>query len=436
MTAPDETGEMERIGEAHEVSRSAKADERSQAGDTSAALEVHPPGAVTGQTPGDLDAEGQDGQKLMLPPLRRRRRRPLRMTVIALVVIAVVAAAGAATTGVFGGDDSGSASAAPSAPPNTAKVQRTTLTRTETVDGNLGYGDASEVQASGAPGASGIVTWVPEDGEVIKRGGTVYKVNEQKIPLLYGSIPFYRTLSKDSEGKDVEILEKNLSALGYGGFTVDDEYTSRTADAVKEWQDDLERKETGKVQPGDALIADGPRRVAEVRTVPGTMLTGTVLTWTGTTRIVSVHLDVQFEDMVEKGTKAKVTLPDDTTVEADVTDVGTASTPEDGGSGNPGTSGSSDEATLPVELRIKNQKALRRYQAAAVDVTLNAETRKSVLAVPVDALVAQRGGGYAVEVVGPNGVEPRKVKVGMFADSMVEVSGAGITEGLVVGVPK
>jgi hypothetical protein len=53
--------------------------------------------------------------------------------------------------------------------------------------------------------------------------------------------------------------------------------------------------------------------------------------------------------------------------------------------------------------------------------------------------VARDGGGYALEVVkssAPNGVEYVPVKLGMFADGMVEVSGAGISEGTLVGVPK
>jgi multidrug efflux pump subunit AcrA (membrane-fusion protein) len=214
---------------------------------------------------------------------------------------------------------------------------------------------------------------------------------------------------------------------------------------VKEWQDDMDREQTGVVQPGDAVVASGARRVADVKSVPGASLSGTVLTWTGTERIISVDLDVQYEDLVQKGTKATVKLPDDTTVRAEVTDIGTPSTQSgdssDSGSGSSGDSGSgdsssSDTATLPVELTVKDPKGLGRYQAAAVEVTLKADTRKDVLVVPVDALVAQKGGGYAVEVVTPDGTEFRPVKLGMFANSMVEVSGAGIKEGTVVGVPK
>ncbi|MEW2528675.1 peptidoglycan-binding protein [Streptomyces sp. NPDC047071] len=401
------------------------------------AVTTEPDGLAERDDGGGGDDDGGPG----VPASHRRRRRPLRTAVLVAVAVAVVGGAGAAATGVLGGDGDGSDTAAPDAPPRTTKVQRTTLTRTETVNGNLGYGDTTAVAApAGGRGSGGVVTWVPEDGDVLKRGDTVYRVAEREVPLLYGSIPFYRTLNTGSEGADVRILERNLAALGYTGFTVDDAYTSGTAAAVRDWQDDLGREETGAVRPADAVVAPGARRVADVRAVPGAPLGGTVLSWTGTERAVTVDLDAQFEDLVRKGTKATVTLPDDSTVRAEVTDVGTPTTARDGGGGDGGGSGGGsgdDKATLPVELKVPAQRGLGRYQAASVDVSLKAETRKNVLVVPVNALVAQRGGGYAVDVVEPGGdVRRVPVKPGMFADSMVEVSGKGLTAGTVVGVPK
>ncbi|WP_455355225.1 peptidoglycan-binding protein [Streptomyces sp. SYSU K217416] len=395
----------------------------------------------------------------------RRRRRPVRSSLIAVGAVVVAAAGGLAATGALGGSDTdSSAAAAPTGPPKTAKVERTTLTRTETVNGSLGYGEATAVQAPAKSGTSsgtssgttaqgstaqgstaqdtgtGVVTWLPAEGSTIKRGAAVYSIDDQKVPLLHGSTPLYRTLDPGTEGKDVEVLEKNLSALGYTGFTVDEEYTDGTADAVQAWQEDLGREATGTVEPGDAIVATGERRVADVKAATGTAPSGDLLTWTGTERIVTVDLEVQYEDLVDDGTKATVKLPDGTTVDAKVTEVGTAATaaPAEGGSaGSAGSSGgSSEEATLPVQLEVADQKKLGRYQAAPVDVTLEAETHKDVLAVPINALVALREGGYALETVGTKGIEYVPVKLGMFAGGMVEVSGDGVRDGLVVGVPK
>ncbi|MFC5801728.1 peptidoglycan-binding protein [Streptomyces formicae] len=374
---------------------------------------------------------------------RGRRRRPVRTVLIAAAVVATATAGGLAATGALGGGSDDGTAAAPSGPPSTAKVRKTTLTRTETVGGSLGYGEAVPVQApapaGGAKGGgTGVVTWLPAEGTTIKRGAPVYSVDDKKVPLLYGSTPLYRALKTGSEGKDVEQLERNLAELGYGGFTVDEEFTGATADAVEEWQDDLGGAETGTVAPGDAVVATGARRVADVQATSGSAAGGPVLTWTGTERIVTVDLEVQYEDLVDDGTKATVALPDGTEVDAEVDGIGTAATaaPAENGTAASGGKGASGEATIPVTLTVKDQKKLGRYQAAPVDVTLKAETREDVLAVPVNALVALREGGYALETVGAQGIEYVPVELGMFAGGTVEISGTGVTDGLVVGVPE
>jgi peptidoglycan hydrolase-like protein with peptidoglycan-binding domain len=376
-------------------------------------------------------------------PAPRRRRRPLRTLVVALGVLAALGAGAAAATGALGGDGSGGGSgggqaAAPSALARTAQIRQATLTRSQTVDGTLGYGDATTVQAPGGrPG--GTVTWLPAEGAVITRGKPVYRVDDQDVPLLYGDTPLYRPLKPGTEGDDVRELERNLAALGYSGFTADGTYTDTTAAAVEAWQDDLGRARTGTVLPGDAVVAAGARRVARVAAAAGAPPAGEVLAWTGTRRSVTVDLDTAYEDLVAVGTKAEITLPDGTTTAATVTSVGTAATagPDSGGGQGSGRDDSAPDATLPVELSVRDQKALGALQAAPVDVRLTAESRRGVLAVPVEALVALPGGGYAVQTAGPGGtVRDVPVRTGMFADGMVEVSGAGIHAGLAVGVPK
>ncbi|MFE4668036.1 peptidoglycan-binding protein [Streptomyces sp. NPDC056716] len=436
MTTQDETGHLPAVVEPGGVPAVAQDDtDRAPA----VAEEPRPAGVQDAK-------DAKDPEK---PPVERRRRSRRRTALLVVVAIAVAAAAGLAATGVFSGDDTASASSAPDGPAATTKVQRMTLTSTETVDGTLGHGDPTAVtdgssaaaagQAAGgqAPAADGeFITWVPGEGDTLTRGDTVYRVNERKVPLLYGAIPFYRTLEPGVEGADVQLLERNLSELGYTGFEVNDEYTSGTADAVRDWQEDLNAEETGTVRPGDAVVASGARRVAELSTSPGAVAGGEVLSWTGTERIVSVELDPQHEDLVEEGSQATVRLPDGSTVLGEVTGIGTPGSAA-AGSAAAGEGQGADEATLPVQLKIEDQDKLGRYQAASVDVILEADSRRDVLAVPVNALTARPGGGYALEVPSPGGgSEQVSVELGMFAGGLVEVKGSGIKEGLDVGVPK
>jgi hypothetical protein len=345
-----------------------------------------------------------------------RRIRLLTTTVTAAVAVAAVVAA---ATGQLGRRGASPASAALTAPPATATVAKRTLTRSETVSGSLGYGDVVPVPA--AAGGRGMVTWLPAEGDVLERGDTVYRVDQKQVPLLYGSIPLYRTLSTGSKGADVRQLERNLGALGYAGFTVDDRYTAATGNAVRAWQKDLGRAKTGRVEPGDAVVSSGARRVAELVAQPGTAATGALLKWTGTGRIVDVDLNTDYADLIRLGAAAAVELPDGGRAAAKVTGIGT-----------PTSNAKGDGATLPVELTVTDQRKLGRYQVARVKVELAAETHRDVLAVPVDALVARPGGGYAVVTGGRH----LAVRTGIFADSYVEISGAGVVAGLTVGVPQ
>ncbi|MFW6690810.1 peptidoglycan-binding protein [Streptomyces sp. MAR4 CNX-425] len=402
-------------------------------------------------------------------PAPAPRRRRARTALVVVAAIGVAAAAGLAATGALGGENPRAPAAGPSGPAATARVERTTLTSSETVQGTLGYGDVTTVQAIGPPGGdasadagtgapaqngapepdpggdaagegAGIVTWMPDEGTTIERGDTVYAVDGAEIPLFYGETPLYRTLADGSEGGDVEMLERNLAKLGYTGFTVDATYTPGTAAAVSAWQADTGREETGAAGPGDAVTADGARRVAGVQTWPGARAEGAVLDWTGTERVVTVELDAQFEDLVRVGTQAAIELPNGTAVDGEVTAIGTpptAGSPASGGAGGGGGEGEEDEAAaLPLRLEVARQDELGRYQAAPVDVVLSADTREDVLAVPVNALVARQGGGYAVQKVTAGGTEYVPVELGMFADGLVEVSGDGVAEGMSVGVPK
>jgi len=71
-----------------------------------------------------------------------------------------------------------------------------------------------------------------------------------------------------------------------------------------------------------------------------------------------------------------------------------------------------------------------------VSVTMQSETHKNVLSVPVEALLALKEGGYGLQVVEGDSTRIIAVEVGMFASGRVEVSGGGVAAGMKVGVPR
>nr|WP_052478201.1 peptidoglycan-binding domain-containing protein [Kibdelosporangium sp. MJ126-NF4]CEL16705.1 Putative peptidoglycan binding domain 1 [Kibdelosporangium sp. MJ126-NF4]CTQ92066.1 hypothetical protein [Kibdelosporangium sp. MJ126-NF4] len=346
-----------------------------------------------------------------------------RMAVGLGAAVAVVGAGGVAAFGLGGTDP-----APPPAggrPPSSAKVTETTLTSTEKVAGTLGYGSPNPLLSTG----QATVTWLPAAGDVITRGKTVYSVDDQSVPAFHGSIPLYRTVQSGIDGNDVKLVEENLQALGYKGFTVDNEFTSATAKAVRRWQKDLGKPETGSIKTTDVVVVPGEIRVAELIAKVGAPANGQVLTYTGTTRTVTVKLDVAKQHLVSQGIPATVTLPDGKAVAGTVASVGSVATAQ------PAQQGTSATSTIDVLVTFADQAAAGRLDSAPVDVILVAQKRENVLAVPVGALVALAEGGYGVQVLDGSASKYVAVETGMFANGQVEVKGPGINAGTVVGVP-
>ncbi len=93
---------------------------------------------------------------------------------------------------------------------------------------------------------------------------------------------------------------------------------------------------------------------------------------------------------------------------------------------------------MPVQIRPTDPRATGSLDQALVEVAITDQTVHNVLAVPVDALLARSGGGYAVEVVAGDGTHHLvRVRLGLFDDAagMVQVSGPGLAAGQHVVVP-
>nr|WSX78515.1 peptidoglycan-binding protein [Streptomyces sp. NBC_00899] len=372
------------------------------------------------------------------PAGRMPRRRSRRRLVVATAVVVVGGAAGGIAA-TFTHDSSAPAPARPRLA--TAEVVRTDLVQTQQIDGTLGYAGSFTVVGR----TQGTVTWLPPAGQVIGRGNRVYAVDGTDIPLLYGRTPFYRRLGVGvQDGPDVRVLETNLKALGYGAdLSVDRHFSSATADAVRAWQHDLGRAETGAVDAVDAVVEPGAVRVSAPVGIVGAAATGDLLALTGTERVVTVAMPVDQEQLARHGTSVRVELPDGSTTGGRITDVGTvAQAPQGSGTAQSGQT-PTQAATISVRAVLTDPGAASSLDGAPVSVAFTSDRHDNVLAVPVSALLALAEGGYAVETVSPAGrAAPEEqatrlvpVKLGAFAEGKVEVSGAGLREGMAVEVP-
>jgi Putative peptidoglycan binding domain len=309
-------------------------------------------------------------------------------------------------------------------------------------------------------------TWLPNVGEVIKQDQPVYSVSNEPVPLLYGSIPAYRAFYVGmSDGADVAELTRDLITLGYGdGLSQGDQYTAATAAAVKRWQRARGLPVTGRILLGDVVFEPGPIRVTSITPSVGESVGGggaaapgaggaggggTVLTASGTTPVVSVDLDVSQEYLVKPGDAVSVVLPNGTsTVGGRVETVGNVATCAGGSGTGTGNSlagqspcssvgnNSNSSPTVTVTISLDKTPPGASLDQAPVNVNITSQRADNVLAVPVNALLALAGGGFGVDVVTPGGaVRLVAVTTGLYSNTLVQVSGAGITAGTKVQVP-
>ena len=376
-------------------------------------------------------------------------RRVAAIAAVAGALVGGAVAGGVAALSASGTSSPASASGGSSGSVATAAVVRTTLSKTVQVGGSIGYDGSYTITARSGGGAT--YTWLPQVGDVIRQDQPVYSVSDEPVPLLYGSIPAYRAFYVGmSDGADVGELTHDLIALGYGaGLTQSNHYSSATAAAVERWQSARGLPATGEILLGEVVFEPGPIRVTSVAASVGAVVGGgTVLTATSTTPIVTVDLDVTQEYLVKPGDAVSVVLPDGTsTVGGHIETVGTVATCPGGsgiGTGSGGSSadqspcsssGSNNPPTVTVTITLDHTPPGAIVDQAPVNVNITTQRADNVLAVPVNALLALAGGGFGVDVVTGTTSHLVGVTTGLYSNTLVQVSGSGITAGTRVEVP-
>ena len=271
--------------------------------------------------------------------------------------------------------------------------------------------------------------------------------------------PAYRTLSAGASGPDVAELNADLVALGYGTpaqlSPKSASFGPATTAAVMKLQAALGVTQNGTLTLGQAVFEPTAVRVTTLsaqlggRTQPGQ----TVMQATSTTRQVQMALDASQQTEVAVGDKVSITLPNNRTTPGVVSSVGAVATcPSSSGSGGsgsssaaPGTdtcssgsSGSSTTPTITVGVTPSEPAATGTWDQAPVQVGITTASVPNALVVPVTALLAQSGGGYAVEVVGAGaGNHLVPVSLGLFddAEGLVQVTASALAAGQEVVVP-
>ena len=370
-----------------------------------------------------------------------------------LTALAVALAAGAAVAVfalVSGGGTAASASTSPAA---TAAVIRMTLASRQQVSGTL---ERSGSYTLVVQQSSGTLSELPAPGTVIGRGEPLYWLDGQPVRLLYGTQAAWRPLMLwDSDGADVRQLKRNLLELGFtdfGSLSVDDHFDWATAAAIEEWQRAQGVPETGSLPLGSVAFIPGPVRVTAQEAIPGTPAQpGTaVLELTSTALVVDVPLDPSLRQLVHIGDRVQIQLPEGQLTPGTVSQIGEdttavasgqstptgASSYSSGQAANrsPSQSSTGAPASVPVTISLERPSDTRGLDQVPVEVGITDTVRRNVLAVPIGALLALAGGGYAVAVDDGGTRTLIAVTPGIFDGNRVEVSSSRLQPGMRVEV--
>jgi peptidoglycan hydrolase-like protein with peptidoglycan-binding domain len=371
-----------------------------------------------------------------------------RVLVIATAVAVAGAALGtAAMTSVRGSRGHSARAAVPIA---NVTVVRTNLSTTTQMSGTLGYSGSYTLTANGLPGT---VTALPEVGQVITRGQSVFEIDGQPVYLFYGQRPSWRLLGPGViPGPDVQQLEQNLTALGYANpenLTIDDTFTWATDLAVRRWQSGSGQTATGILPVGRVVYAPGPIQVTTIAAVLGSLASPNeaIVRATSTVPLVTVAVPAAQTYLVNAGDPVTVTLPSGITTPGRVESISAIATSDQSqtGAGAPTTSGTSGSAansgggpsqeTVPAYVSLSAPAAAAHLDQAPVTINITDRAVSGVLAVPVTALVAAAGGGYGVWLRSQGTRRLVAVTPGLFSTSLVQITAAGLAPGDIVEVP-
>jgi peptidoglycan hydrolase-like protein with peptidoglycan-binding domain len=327
-----------------------------------------------------------------------------------------------ATVAVIGGAPAPAVT--PQVRTSTATVKRTNLATSVLTAGTLGYAAARPLTNQ----LSGTYTFLPKAGKAIRRGGVLYRVDNQPVVALRGRVPAWRPMGPGiTPGPDVSELQANLIALGYADGLLSSPtgiYDLATDDAVQRWQAAVGANVTGQVALGQVIFTPTVLRVGALNAAPGQSATPGQAPYQVTTarRVVSVPVTPALPP-VAAGDRVTIVLPSLARISGRVVSVRPLSAGQ-------GSTRRGSHATSVITVTPDRPGRTGTASGVPVQVSLTIQSVRHVLAVPVSALLALSGGGYGLELVTAKGGHRLVgVTAGIFAGGLVEVSGAGLAPG-------
>ena len=353
------------------------------------------------------------------------------LLIVCLAVVAVI------TLGLLGGFDSDNGPdqepAAVTSSRNTATVTKTDFVKETEIDGTLGFGDVESLPNL----SSGIVTWLPEPGSVIGFGDVIYKINDEPVILLHGTMPMFRDIDENtSSARDVAQLQTYFVELGFSDtypvarstydLSTDRYVTSITLSQIEQWQESVGVDRTGVVKKSQIVFRPEPFRVDAITARLGQSVNGgSLINITEARRVVTVHLDTELGGLIAMGDIVEVELPDGNSVEGTVTHVADVATRI--------VQGQQQTTYLDVVIELLGSGA--SFDQSPVTVKVEEVLEQDAVAVPIAALLALAEGGYGLEVLDPdNTVRLVGVELGTFHGNQVSIS-RGVQPGQSVIIP-
>ena len=353
----------------------------------------------------------------------------------AVMALVTLVAVGAVTAWWLAAPRSSHTSGHAAVPIATATVTRTTLVTTTQLSGTLGYAGTYPVTSR----LTGTITALPLPGVLVTRGRRLYEVDGRGVFLFIGSRPSWRRFAFGmAPGPDVRELERNLTALGYGnGVTVDDRFTWFTDEAVRAWQSATGQPVTGIVELGRIVFAPTSLRVTGDSAALGAMAQPgqPVLTASSPDPVVTVPVPATRTYLIHRADRVTVTVPSGATTTGRVSEISPVAAADTGGDPANGSNGP-PEASVPMTVTLDDPSIAAHLDQAPVTITVLDREVRNVLAVPITALVALAGGGYAVWVKSqgaPRSLVP--VTPGLFANTLVQVTTPDLHAGDRIEVP-